>query len=323
MESSFVLPDSLAADVDAYRLRKIDKVDDVLRQLPDTDEFPWGDLALDDEPLRYALVHHVFEAVSRAAAYGDAELVTAAMRLRTSQDGLYPLAAASGPVLVAHPNKALFTEDAALAEAPVAIVSPSVCDSASVAERDLVSRALATAIDAGFGSTVRRNSRVVVLIAERMPTDTTIRSWTTTALPLTVHLDYFQEHWYVSRDLIHEAAHTELNDLLATLDVTLSSDVSYYAPWLQTPRPLFGFLHGAWAFSHVALYSAWLAEADAPPEVRALSWAIYLKHAEQIHEARDDIDSALALVPNRQLAELIRLYRDLVLDGYLRTAGSA
>jgi hypothetical protein len=320
LELTFSLPANLVADVDACRRAKIAQLDGVLGRLPNAADHPWGGHAEHDLPLRYALAHHVFETVSRAAAAGDVDTVVSAMRLRTNQDILRPLSATSGTVLVAHPDLGLFTEDAALAEAPVALVSPTICGSANGADRSLVAQALATAVDAGFSSTVTRNARVVVMIAERVPTDTTIRSWTTTALPVTVHLDYFAEHWYVSRDLIHEAAHTELNDLFSTLDISFPADVTYFAPWLQTHRPAFGFLHGVWAFSHVALYSAWLAEADAPPQVRALSWAIYLKHAEQIHEARDDIDRALELMSNSQLAEVIQRYRDQVLDS-LRPTG--
>lgn len=309
MESSFSLPADLAGSVDAHRAKKVAAIDAVLARLPGADRYEWGGLACADLPLRYALAHHVVEAVGRAASAGDAEAVTAALALRTSQDILRPVRALDGPVLVAHPDKELFAEDKALADAPVAIVSASVCGSAGETDRGLVTRALGAAAKAGFGATVSRNSKVVVLIAERRPTDTTIRSWTTNALPATVHLDYFAEHWYVSRDLIHEAAHTELNDLFAAFGVEFPAGMNFFAPWLATERPVFGFLHGAWAFSHVALYSAWLAdEAEAPDDVQALSSAIHLKHAEQIRQAREDVERALELVPSPELADLIRSY---------------
>ncbi|GAA3885542.1 hypothetical protein GCM10022243_57960 [Saccharothrix violaceirubra] len=304
----------MADRVDRYRQEKIDRLDSVLRDLPGCR--PWGDVAAEDLPLRYALAHHVFEGVSRAAEQGDAERVADLLRLRADQSALRPAHEAGGPVLVADPPRSAFTDDRALAASPVALVDPVVAASASPAVRDLVSHALATAVDSGFGATVSRNSRVVVLIARRRATDTSIRSWTTNALPATVHLDYFAEHEYVGRDLIHEAAHTELNDLFAAHGVALPDEVAYYAPWLETERPVFGFLHGTWAFSHVALYCEWLAGAAVPADVRALASAMHAKYAEHMHQARSDFDRAIRWVRAEPVAELITACRDRVLGSF-------
>ncbi|SDN00632.1 HEXXH motif-containing protein [Lentzea albidocapillata subsp. violacea] len=310
------LPAELTARVDDYREDKVRRLDSVLATLPGGDRHPWSCVASTDLPLRYALAHHVFEGVSRAVQRGDSGAIAAHLALRSNQHPLRVLSTAAGPVLTAHPARELMTSDKALAEAPVALVSEEICATADAADRDLTARALTTAVEAGFGQTVRRNTRVVVLIAERRPTDDTIRSWTTNALPATVHLDYFAEHFYVSRDLIHEAVHTQLNDLFAAFEVTFPEEAGYFAPWLATHRPAFGFLHGTWAFSHVALFCRWLATTDAPADVRALGAAMDAKYSEHMYESRQDFDRAIGLIGVPALADAIVQCRDQVLEGH-------
>ncbi|GAA0571945.1 hypothetical protein GCM10010172_65590 [Paractinoplanes ferrugineus] len=317
--SRFDLPSELAERVDAYRCERLARLAEILDRIPGSDRYPWGGPAAAESALCYALAHHVFEGVSRAAQHGDVAAVTRSLALRTDQQALRPVRTESGTMVVVRPDRAAFVDDPALATSPVVILTPELATSTGDGD-ELVRRARDIAVTAGFGSTMRRNSRVVVLFAERRPTDDNVRSWTTTALPATVHLDYFAEPGYVARDLIHEAAHSELNDLFAAYGVDLPADVSYYAPWLDTHRPVFGFLHGNWAFSHVALFCRWLSETGPSPEVRAFAGAMYLKHAEQLATARADLDRALRLLPVPPLAELIARYRDEVLEGV--TAGS-
>jgi hypothetical protein len=318
----YVLPAGLRERVDAYRETKIARLDEVLRELGAEDDYRWGEPAGSDLALRYALAHQVFEAVSRAVRDRDRGAIESAMLLRTGKTPLSPLQTEAGPVVLLHPAWAALTDDAGLSEedarvsAPVAILSAELGVTATAADRDLVLRALGTAVDAGFGATVSRNTRVVALIAELRPADAKIRSWTTTSLPATAHLDYFAEHRYVSRELVHEAAHTELNDLFAALDLAAGlhrADVTFYAPWLDTERPAFGFLHGTWAFSHVALYCRWLLETEADPEISAVAEMMHTRYARQLHASKEDFARAVELVRVPELAELITRRRDEVL----------
>jgi HEXXH motif-containing protein len=173
---------------------------------------------------------------------------------------------------------------------------------------------LAAATEAGSGATVARNTRVVALIAELRPDTPQIRSWTANSLPCTAHLDYFAEHRYVSRELIHEAAHSELNDLFAAF-ATFPEETSFYAPWLETERPVFGFLHGTWAFSHVALYCRWLAEADLGPELSAVADMMHTRYVIHLRDTRQDFARAIRSVPAPEVAGVITLRRDEVLSG--------
>jgi hypothetical protein len=322
--SKYVLPSGLREQVDVYRQSKIARLDDLLCGLGDKEAYVWGDTANADLPLRYALAHHVFEGVNRAVRNRDREAVDLAMILRTDETPLIPFRTEIGPILLIHPEWGELVDDAALSNdiarvsAPVAVVSSELSATATAVDRALVLRALATAVDAGFGATVARNTRVVALIAELRPTAAKIRSWTTSSLPATAHLDYFAEHRYVSRELIHEAAHTELNDLFAALDIAGElhrSEATFYAPWLDTERPVFGFLHGTWAFSHVALFCRWLLEADVGPETSAVAEMMHTRYVKQLHASRQDYDRAVALVRVPELAELITRRRDEVLVG--------
>ena len=323
-EADYSLPTGLREHIDRYRESTIARIDKVLRTVGSADIYAWDDLASIDLPLRYALAHHVFEGVSRAAKDGDREAISAAMLMRTDQSSLSPLRTENGPMLIVHPRWDVLTDDAALGEdaagsaAPVAVLSPELAATATAADLDLVARALRTAADAGFGATVSRNTRVVALIAELRPTGPRIRSWTTSALPVTAHLDYFAEHRYVSRELVHEAAHTELNDLFAALDIAgelYRNEATFYAPWLETERPVYGFLHGTWAFSHVALYCRWLLGADAGPEVLAVADMMHTRYVEHLAATRSDFARAVRLTGVPELVELLTRRRDEVLDG--------
>lgn len=315
MTAPRVLPPDIASRIDQYRESRIAHIDRVLHNLPTDSLVPWDRHAATDLPLRYALVHHIFAAVSRAAETGDLEAIRASMTLREDQSPLKIVSLATGPVILAHPSNELLTHDTTLAEAPVALVSAEVCTTPSTDDRSLVASALCTAAEAGFHSIVARNCRIVVLIAERRPTDQDIRSWTTTALPATIHLDYFAEHYYVARDLIHEAAHTELNDIFSAFGQEFPDDATFYAPWLDMYRPAFGFLHGTWAFSHVALFCKWLDQSDAPSPVAALGRALFTKYAEHMYAARADFNRAIKILSDDTVADLITEIRDEVLSG--------
>jgi HEXXH motif-containing protein len=59
--------------------------------------------------------------------------------------------------------------------------------------------------------------------------------------------------------LVHELMHTKLNLLLDVVAMLRPTDGLYYSPWRQDPRPLWGLLHGTYAFLGVAEF--WRTEA--------------------------------------------------------------
>lgn len=309
-------PAEVTARVDDHRRGKVERLDAVLRNLPGDGLPPWGGEAADDLPLRYALAHHLFEGVSRAVRAGDVARTPELLALRSDQSALGVASTAAGPVVTVNPERDVMVQDERLAAAPVALLSPESCATTTAADRELVRTALGIATDAGFGDLVSHSTRAVVLIAKRSPADHSIRSWTTNALPVTVHTDYFAEPAYLARDLVHEAAHSRLNDLFSAHGVALPDDVRYYAPWLDAHRPVFGFLHGIWAFSHVVLFCRWLAGSHPSPSVRALAELTHAKHSEHMSQSREDLYRAVALVSAPEVAELIVGCRDEVLSGH-------
>jgi HEXXH motif-containing protein len=59
--------------------------------------------------------------------------------------------------------------------------------------------------------------------------------------------------------LVHEMMHTKLNLLLDLVPMLCPTDRLYYSPWRPDPRPLWGLLHGTYAFLGVAEF--WRIEA--------------------------------------------------------------
>jgi HEXXH motif-containing protein len=52
--------------------------------------------------------------------------------------------------------------------------------------------------------------------------------------------------------LTHELQHLKLSALLDVVTLALPDDRTYYAPWREDPRPLYGLLHGSYAYLGVS-----------------------------------------------------------------------
>jgi hypothetical protein len=304
-----------------YRERRIERLDAVLGKIPGCDKYPWGGEAASDLPLRYALAHQIYEWADRAVRSGcSAEELHAALSLRTDQSALAPLHTVAGPVIVAHPLMSELSVspkppgvDTGL-RAPIFLLTPHLGTPASAGERDLVAGALDAAAAAGFGPIVERNTRIVALLTEREPADDIVRSWTSWHIPATTHTDYFASRFHSARELIHEAAHSELNDLFAAFGFRLPSGSMFYSPWRRERRPLFGFLHGTWAFSHVGLYCAWVMQADVPAEIAETAGEAYQKCIGYMRESHTELSEAIAEVSAPELAKAIIACRDALLE---------
>lgn len=83
--------------------------------------------------------------------------------------------------------------------------------------------------------------------------------------------------------LVHEFQHAKLgslHDLVALHDAT--SDILYYSPWREDPRPLHGILHGAYA--HLAVTEFWRAQCRHAPMDRFSQFG-FARSREQTLEA--------------------------------------
>lgn len=81
------------------------------------------------------------------------------------------------------------------------------------------------------------------------------RSWANTRLYGSVYLDVLDDPNLVARDIVHEATHCWLNDLLVASRVRLDTMTDrYWSPWKQIRRPEFGFVHSIASFSAVVVF---------------------------------------------------------------------
>ncbi|WP_052270228.1 aKG-HExxH-type peptide beta-hydroxylase [Streptomyces sp. MUSC 125] len=195
----------------------------------------------------YAIAHHCLEGAEHAARAKDAELLTW-YREKTPHD-LTHLTTDPHIVLNPHPTNLLRGE---ISDTTYYLISPDTSPAPPEAQ-GLVQAAVTSATEHGFGPLLTHHAAVICLLNHRQLADP-LRSWALTRLPGTVFTDYTSHPEILARDLIHEAAHNWLNDALAAYDVTFPDDVTFFSPWRDRPRPVFGFLHACWAFSLTVLY---------------------------------------------------------------------
>ncbi|WP_169823956.1 aKG-HExxH-type peptide beta-hydroxylase [Bacillus marinisedimentorum] len=80
--------------------------------------------------------------------------------------------------------------------------------------------------------------------------------FTTDILPDAIFISHHPHDFlWVTENIIHECAHSRLNQLFA-IDPIVMNDHSetYKSPWRTDPRPMKGVFHGAYAFARVAMW---------------------------------------------------------------------
>lgn len=258
--------------------------------------------------LAYALAHHALRRLERSARAGlpaSDPVVTGSMQQLCSPPADTGWPSVIGRVGVVRADLDELNVDPSIADMPTFDATP-IRMAATGPHIDLVVDAVGLAADHGFGDLLLHNLGVVVLMRERSFTEPT-DCWSTAGLPATVHMDFVPEPALMSRDLVHECAHTDLNQVLTALEIAMPDDVSFYAPWRRTERPLFGFLHGCWAFSTVLALERSLL--DHQPELSE-DTRRYLHDSAELNRGRlksvgTDLRSALKHLPNPELAATI------------------
>jgi len=305
------LPGDLVAAVDAYRAARLARIDDICALLP-VEVPPWSDALTAAPHLQYALAHHLVEELDRAARAGGAVAARSMLATRANAALLLPLETWVGPVVVAGATEDAPGYSARAFDTPALAVGDDARPTADRPDRTLVAEAMARGANAGFTDLLSRNARVVVLLTERA-LGSEVSSWTTTLLPGTVHLDFHREPVLLARDLVHEAAHTALDDLTRALHVRLPDEPQLFAPWRCSRRPPMAFLHGVWSFAHVVAYCARVDAAGASPETRENLAALHARHTQELRDVAADTERALALVDMPSLAAHIRGVREIAL----------
>ncbi|GGS94816.1 aKG-HExxH-type peptide beta-hydroxylase [Streptomyces chromofuscus] len=238
--------------------------------------------------LDYAVAHHLLEGAEHAARARDADLL--AWYRHTTVRDLTHLSAGPHVVLNPRPEDLLRS---GISETAYYLVGPGTTPAPPEVD-GLVRGALASAAEHGYGTLLTQHAPVICLLNRRR-LDETLHSWALTRLPGTVFSDYTAHPEVLARDLIHEAAHNWFNDALTAYDVSLPADVTFFSPWRGTPRPVYGFLHACWAFSHTMLYAR-QARRSATGAVVPFLDAHLRQQAGQFASAVDSLAEALSYV---------------------------
>lgn len=95
---------------------------------------------------------------------------------------------------------------------------------------------------------------VVVHLDERADKDA-MSGYTLSPYTGTIFTDYTTNLIRYAETIVHESAHSFLNAFLSHHKVELDrTQPTVWSPWRRTNRPLFGIVHGTFAFSIVALF---------------------------------------------------------------------
>ncbi|WP_044338749.1 aKG-HExxH-type peptide beta-hydroxylase [Rossellomorea aquimaris] len=80
--------------------------------------------------------------------------------------------------------------------------------------------------------------------------------FTTDILPDAIFISHHPyDFMWVTENLVHECAHSRLNQLFLIDPVVLNDhEERFKSPWREDPRPMKGVFHGAYAFARVALW---------------------------------------------------------------------
>lgn len=104
--------------------------------------------------------------------------------------------------------------------------------------------------ESGYEELLNISLEAIIIIDKSLTKDTT-NSYTIKNFPLTIYTDYLDDELLLAENIIHEAGHNFLNELLEAYKIKIDNSVTIFSPWKEKERPLFGFLHAVWSFSIV------------------------------------------------------------------------
>jgi hypothetical protein len=78
-----------------------------------------------------------------------------------------------------------------------------------------------------------------------------------------IHTDWSTDPLYYAESLVHESAHSLFNYYYQLFQIEVDNTL-YWSPWRKSNRPVFGVLHGAWAFTYVYHFYDQLSKQENP-----------------------------------------------------------
>jgi 8-oxo-dGTP pyrophosphatase MutT (NUDIX family) len=231
----------LSKPIAQYRTRRFARMWDVLRMHPGVPE----DLQIPECLPTYAMTHHLVESGRRNAMMSFSSVAS------TVHHSIGPSMLHSRDPLCVRAESLWQTED------PQYESTLFLFDGRALHDRQLaahVEQAMSLLDQFGFGQIVRDNVGMVVALRNIGLLEAS-KSFTVNGLPNTAFIDFVSEPFRLAELLLHEAAHSFLNDLLAlTGDATSLSERTYWSPWKNSERPAHGIVHAAFAFALVIQY---------------------------------------------------------------------
>jgi hypothetical protein len=194
-------------------------------------------------------------------------------------------------------------ENSAIADAPYYLLGPESRPATTELEQ-LTAEALSAAAAHGFGPLIDQHAAIICLLRTRQ-IGQTMASWSISRLPGTVYTDHADDPHVLGRDLVHEAAHNWLNSALTLRHIALDDQITFYSPWKEVQRPVFGYLHACWAFPLTMIYAAEaLGHLDGP--VSSFLSTYLDKQSALLAQTEPDHELALAMVNDPELRTILR-----------------
>jgi hypothetical protein len=281
----------------AVTAHRIDATDKLLKLIASAFPNSNPERPLVEGVVGYALAHHAIEGIREGARTAN----TAVARRAYTALAIVP---ERQLVTVSHASAIELTRISS--EMPVWVVSTADVDSAPADIVQLAERASAAVVDAGYGWLVRLALGVVVALHQRRIDEAT-SSWTVSRLPCTIYTDYYPYGTLLGKDLVHEAAHSWLNDCLTvTCEKLDDSKAEYWSPWKQRNRTAFGIVHSAFAFSCVINYLTWLRDRTSNPDVLTYCEHRLPSERARLAEAASGIELAFKTIAEDPLRSMLQ-----------------
>jgi HEXXH motif-containing protein len=251
----------------------------------------------------YAMLNHVFVQARHAATRHDRELAAAAL-----QPWAEPARWTDRrPLVLAVAECGALTLDG--------MAEPAYCVRGPVAPEDpalagIFAAARSYADRAGFGPLVETATGVVVVLGT-VPAGASPVSFTMSFLPATSNLQLPATEAETGEILVHEAAHSWLNECLDVARVTVPATPLLPSPWKGVLRPPLAIVHSAFAFATVVRY---LAACPQPPG-GGYDTTRGDDERQIIVDHLSAIDDAIRLVPDGGIRDLVSTQVRLAVDG--------
>ncbi|WUI00399.1 HEXXH motif-containing putative peptide modification protein [Spirillospora sp. NBC_00431] len=260
----------------------------------------------------YAVAHHAKAVLREGAENRDASVMGRAIDMwRTVTADTAPRADAD--IITASSENAIPLKHVP-ADMPVWAIGEGHLKGADDGLTAWVRPAVTAARNAGYSWLVDNALAIVVSLHPRQLNEAT-SSWTVGPLPCTVYTDYYAFGELMGKDLVHEAAHSWLNDCLAVTGDTLDGPAEFWSPWRQRYRTPFGIVHSAFAFACVVNYLSWLREHSDDARVAAYCAQRIADEQDRLTQTLPGITRSLEVVRDERVRQMVQAELETALAG--------